>query len=69
MKKKEFELIAPEPKKRKINTTEDGRLACAYGTPWHDHFAPPSGTGKGCEYCDQINEELADLENTKQTIH
>lgn len=26
-------------------------LVCAYGTPWLDHFPPPTGTGKGCPHC------------------
>lgn len=40
---------------RQPNTTTDGGLACAYGSPWLDHFGPPLGTGKGCIYCDRIN--------------
>lgn len=26
-------------------------LVCYFGTPWLDHFDPPTGTGKGCNYC------------------
>jgi hypothetical protein len=37
---------------RKPNTTVDGAIACAFGTPWLDHFTPPTGTGKGCAACD-----------------
>ena len=33
------------------NTTADGSLACAYGTPWLDHFSRPTGTGRGCQAC------------------
>lgn len=37
----------------KLNTTPDGGLACAFGTPWLDHIQPPIGTGKGCVACEQ----------------
>ncbi len=33
------------------NRTRTGALACAFGTPWLDHFEPPTGTGKGCLWC------------------
>ena len=36
----------------KPNTTITGELACAFRTPWRDHFEPPVGTGKGCVVCD-----------------
>jgi len=39
-------MMKPRP-----NRTPDGALACAYGTPWLDHFAPPIGTGRGCAHC------------------
>jgi hypothetical protein len=32
--------------------TPDGELTCAFGTPWLDHWDPPTGTGKGCARCD-----------------
>lgn len=35
------------------NRTPDGELACAFGTPWLDHWDPPTGTGKGCEKCEE----------------
>ena len=38
--------------KPKPNTTLDGAWACAFGTPWLDHWDPPTGTGKGCPHCD-----------------
>lgn len=33
------------------NTTRTGAVACAFGTPWLDHFEPPVGTGRGCLWC------------------
>lgn len=39
--------------KSKPNTTPDEQLACSFGTPWLDHFAPKLGTGKGCPWCDE----------------
>lgn len=36
------------PTKRKPNTTLDGELACAFGTPWEQHF-----TDVGCAACDE----------------
>src|SRR3990167_197289 len=41
----------------KLNQTIDGQIACAFGTPYLDHFAPPIGTGKGCEACDTYHGE------------
>ena len=40
------------PTKRKPNTTLDGELACAFGTPWAQHF-----TAAGCAACDAWSEE------------
>lgn len=34
-----------------MNQTRNGQLACAFGTPWLHHFAPPIGTGLGCLWC------------------
>lgn len=45
---------------RKPNTTADGELACAFGTPWLDHFDPPVGNGKGCPFCDDPTHGKAD---------
>jgi len=45
------------PTRREPNTTPDGRLACAFGTPWLDHFAPALGTGKGCRHCNNYRGE------------
>lgn len=42
----------PQRDKGKPNTTPDGELACAFRTPWLDHWAPPLGTGKGCARCE-----------------
>ena len=28
-------------------------MPCSFGTPWLDHWAPPIGSGKGCEKCDE----------------
>ena len=39
------------------NKTTDGGLACAFGTPWLDHFGEPIGTGKGCRPCDEWGDE------------
>ena len=37
-------------------------LVCAFGTPWLDHFAPPIGTGRGCQACDVGAQQLPLLE-------
>jgi hypothetical protein len=36
------------------NTTAAGAVACAFGTPWLDHFEPPIGTARGCSSCDSL---------------
>jgi len=46
--------------KPRPNRTADGALACAYGTPWLDHFAPPIGTGRGCAHCPGDARRLCD---------
>ena len=38
------------------NTTAAGAVACAFGTPWLDHFDPPIGTARGCEACDTADQ-------------
>jgi len=38
-------------RRRAPNTTATGALACAFGTPWLDHFQPPIGNGRGCAEC------------------
>ena len=38
---------------RPLNRTPDGELACAFGTPWLDHFGAPIGNGRGCAACDE----------------
>jgi hypothetical protein len=37
---------------REVNETESGEIACAYGTPWLNHFDPPLGNGHGCPACE-----------------
>lgn len=27
-------------------------LLCSFGTEFLDHFRPPIGTGKGCQFCE-----------------
>ena len=41
----------------RLNRTPDGGLACAFGTPWLDHFGAPIGNGRGCAACDAWSEE------------
>ena len=40
-----------KPKPLALNRTQQGRIACCFGTPWLDHFAPPIGTGRECLWC------------------
>tara|TARA_R110000824_G_scaffold8899_3_gene40404 strand:- start:15905 stop:16090 length:186 start_codon:yes stop_codon:yes gene_type:complete len=61
--------LGKQKPKKKNNVTDDGGLACAYGTPWLDHFAPPSGTGKGCESCDALNRQFDEQLKDNPTIH
>jgi hypothetical protein len=61
-----------KPPTRKLNTTEDGQIACAFGTPWLDHFIDRAvvvadavtlrlrvAPPKGCPACAAKTKELA----------
>jgi hypothetical protein len=43
----------------KYNRTPDGGLACAFGTPWLDHF-----TDVGCAACDEETDADTDEEGS-----
>ena len=40
--------------------TPDGELTCAFGTPWLDHWDPPTGTGRGCAQCESETQRRTD---------
>jgi hypothetical protein len=48
----------------KYNRTPDGELACAFGTPWEDHF-----TRKGCPDCDRETNAALKEKYQKDTKH
>jgi len=50
-----------EARRRKLNRTDDGELACAFGTPWLEHELRRADYLTGCKGCDDETRKTESL--------